>query len=286
MIVHLAGQDMEISCPVLELIPYQAHSGYGAGKSPHLIPRQPSSERLTRLKTRGWVADSGRVVEILEQDDGYIVKVEGSANLFISRSGDEIALGIEDKEPGWLERQVISGPGLVFALALRGIWCLHASAAMFREKLFLFLGESGRGKSTLAGALSSQDGWKLVADDILPVTRNEIGLMAWPHFPQLKLPVDAQPAIELEDHYHVDNLFLLKTAFSSNTPSVEPITGAEEVKILLAHTAGTRMFTPELLGRHLEFCAAAAGKVHVSRLVYPRTMQALPAVRQLLEEQC
>ncbi len=54
--------------------------------------------------------------------------------------------------------------------------------------------------------------------------------------------------------------------------------------MLLGHTAGTRMFPPDLLDRHLAFCTSAAGQVPVYSLKYPHRLNALPIVQRRLEE--
>jgi len=56
---------------------------------------------------------------------------------------------------------------------------------------------AGRGKSTLAGYLANEAGWQLAADDILPVTMDADSVVAWPHYPQLKVPRQVQPAAGL-----------------------------------------------------------------------------------------
>ena len=53
-------------------------------------------------------------------------------------------------------------------LALRGETVLHASAVAIESSVFAFVGQSGRGKSTLA-ALLCVDGAELVTDDVLTV---------------------------------------------------------------------------------------------------------------------
>jgi hypothetical protein len=57
----------------------------------------------------------------------------------------------------------------------------------------------------------------------------------------------------------------------------------EAMQSLLAHTAGTRMFMPELLATHLSFCAGVARQVSGYRLKYPHRKDALALVKDLLE---
>lgn len=89
--------------------------------------------------------------------------------------------------------------GAMIALRTRGLYQLHASAAVDPNGIgFLFAGPSGVGKSTLAYALSRQ-GWQILGDDgvVLEPTPSGARLHAWreplqvssalaPEFPELR----------------------------------------------------------------------------------------------------
>jgi hypothetical protein len=89
--------------------------------------------------------------------------------------------------------------GAMIALRARGLYQLHASAAVNPDGIaFLFAGPSGVGKSTLAYALARQ-GWQILGDDgvVLEPTPNGARLHAWreplqvssalaPEFPELR----------------------------------------------------------------------------------------------------
>src|SRR5256885_752209 len=71
--------------------------------------------------------------------------------------------------------------GAMIALRARGLYQLHASAAVDpRGRGWLFAGPSGVGKSTLAYALSRQ-GWRMLGDDgvVLEPTVSGATLHAW-----------------------------------------------------------------------------------------------------------
>ena len=71
--------------------------------------------------------------------------------------------------------------GAMIALRARGLYQLHASAAVDPHGIaFLFAGPSGVGKSTLAYALSRQ-GWRILGDDgvVLEPTPSGAKLHAW-----------------------------------------------------------------------------------------------------------
>ena len=237
----------------------------------------------------GWVAFAWRDVQVWSTRFGFLVRVEGGRDFYIRSDGNEIHWAGDDQSGTGLsetERQILLGPVIVLALALRGVLSLHASAAMFRGKLVLFLGESGQGKSTLAAYLSEQAGWRLAADDILPVTQGVGGLTAWPHFPQLKLPLEYQPGLGLPEQISIHAVVKLTDADSDGKPDLKVMPASQAVQAYLGHTAGTRLFGPRLLAGHLAFCATAAGQTPTYRLVYPHRRETLPQAREILESLC
>lgn len=66
----------------------------------------------------------------------------------------------------------------------RGILPLHGSSISFNNHAYLFCGESGYGKSTIAYSLSRDDNFSLLTDDITPLS-NEVQVI--PISEQLKL---------------------------------------------------------------------------------------------------
>ena len=281
-----AGQEFQFSCPVLELTPFGVADQTMSGIAPASPPLSADSTSPTSLlaQTDGLVGGSIRHVETWSALSGYILKVSGGSSFFVSMRGERIQRIGDDQPWPQLDREILVGPVLVLALALRNVWSMHASAVTCNGRALLFVGESGRGKSTLAAFLASTGDpeSRLVSDDILPVTI-EAGLTAWPHFPQLKLPLNEQPGTSLPDQLPVGAICLLG---ESATPSLVKLSASSAVPILLGHTAGTRIFPPVLLADHLAFCAKAAKTVPVYHLSYPRRMDALPDVEKLLETIC
>lgn len=292
---RLAGQEYQFPCPVLELTPFEVHPANGeisaSPDGPSPLPASTSlkadSASLTLFaQTEGLVGGATRHVETWSAPPGFILKVNGGGDFYVAPEGQFIQRVESDSTASpWpqLDREIVVGPVLVLALALRGVWSLHASAVNCNGRAILFLGESGQGKSTLAHYLASTPGMKLAADDILPVTLEIDGLTAWPHFPQLKLPQDAQPGSLLPESLPIGQICLLDIA---EEISLHPLSPSEATRIILRHTAGTRLLPPDLLSKHLAFCAQAGSKIQVSRLTYPRRMDALPDVQKLLDTLC
>lgn len=245
-----------------------------------------TASSFSRKHAVGYVNGKNCQVEIWSEPTGVFIRVEGSCDFCIESGGQRISRPGKENDPiQGLDREVLLGPALVLALAMRATWSLHASAVRLNGKTIALLGESGYGKSTLAGFLG-RSGLQRVADDILPVTGEANGVLAWPHFPQLKLPPEEQPALSLPENLPLNVICLLAPAGTKETPHLESISVSDAVTALLSHTAGTRLFWPELLSAHLAFCTQAAGQLAAYRLIYPHRQDGLPLVKEIFESLC
>ncbi|QNI87084.1 hypothetical protein SynROS8604_00415 [Synechococcus sp. ROS8604] len=90
-------------------------------------------------------------------------------------------------------RTYMLGSALGAALIQRGILVLHGNALEKHNRAIVCMGYSGAGKSTLAYALMQQ-GWNLLADDLVAVTPTGLIL---PGVPRIKLWRDAVCAFNL-----------------------------------------------------------------------------------------
>jgi hypothetical protein len=236
----------------------------------------------------GWVGGRWMQVECRYNHPDYDLNVEGSSHFLVCEGGKAVVRIRGEGDPSSvdiLDWEVLHGPVLVLALAMQGIWCLHASSVARDGHSTIFLGDSGDGKSTLAAYLDGQlqPAWQRIADDILPVTLVDGTLEARPGFPQLKLPLKAQPAFQVPASLTAERIFVLHQVAKTARPEVKPLAPRQAAQELLRHTAGARLFAPDLLARHLGFCGQIAGKVPVYRLEYPHTIDALGQVKNLLE---
>jgi len=283
---RLSGQAFYFSGPVSELTPYEMAEKEPSAARPLTVP----SPMVLSCQTVGLVGGKQREVETWSAPPGILLKVTGGSDFYISPGGKAI-VPVEQNHAAssWpmtgLDREILLGPALVLALAMRGVWSLHASAIVFDHRLMAFLGESGQGKSTLAAYLASEGRprWQLVADDILPVVPAAERVDAKPHFPQLKLPMDAQPGRHLSESLTLGSVCTLAQAGPDSQSGLQLLPPNQAVQALIRSTAGTRLFDLDLLSTHLAFCARAAGQVPVYQLTYPHRRDTLPAIMELLE---
>jgi hypothetical protein len=293
---RLAGQDFHFACPVPELESFEL-TNPGLASLRIEVPRTFPPPIALSCQTVGWVGGEHRRVETWSAPPGILLKVAGGSDFYISPGGQSIVRVEEPKARAeqsknappfvlsQLDREILVGPALVLALAMRGTWCLHASAIMRQDRAMLFLGESGQGKSTLAAYLATPENLnsRLVADDILPVTNSAAGLDVWPHFPQLKLPMDSQPGPLLPETVPAGWICVLADAENASNPDLKLLSPFQATQTLLRHTAGTRLLDPELLAKHLAFCAQAAKRIPFYELSYPHRKEALPEIKEILK---
>lgn len=277
----IAGQRISFSCQIPSLDEYE-QTGAEIFSAPVIVSLP--GEAISR--STGWVAGADRSVEVWTVKEGLLLRVSGFRDFYIAPGGKAILPVAGDSDLSELEREVVLGPALTLALSLVGKWGLHASAAFFHNHGMVFLGESGYGKSTLAAYLNGtgKQGWQRVADDILPVSLGKGGLTGWTHFPQLKLSAENQPFLNLPEKVLIDHIIQLAPEESAVIPRLDQVSANDVVTMLLRNTAGTRLFTPELLSSHMGFCADAARHVTAYRLSFAHQRDILPVVKELLEQ--
>jgi len=222
----------------------------------------------------------GRMTEVRCTRAGgrFVIRVAGAPPLLVGRGGCALVRGGLPAPASDTLNDVVLGPGLILALALRDTFTLHAAAVRCGDAAVLLLGESGAGKSTLARALAAAGGERL-ADDVLPCECDTSGLRALPHYPQLKLPETEQYAAARPARVPIGALYVLAGAADARAEvGVEELAGRAGVLALAARTVAARLFDAALLERHLAFCAAAAAAVRPRRVRFRKRLDALPAV--------
>jgi hypothetical protein len=222
-------------------------------------PPPPVDAVLERRHERGWIDDAERSF-VLERHAHHAVLAADGARLAWTADGARVWVrGLASARDG-LAFGV--GIGLVAALAARGVFCLHASALRWRGGCVAFAGPSGAGKSTFARAIDAAGLAARVADDILPLDRDGL---AWPAFPQLKLPATC---------WHPPTagglrLRALVVLARGAAPHCAVLPSSQAVQALVAATAGARAFPEPVLAAHLEACARWSAVLPVWRLVVP-----------------
>ncbi|NIP45508.1 MAG: hypothetical protein GWN21_01695 [Gammaproteobacteria bacterium] len=134
------------------------------------------------------VCEHGRPVPIALGGgaDGFRMRYEDGTDFVIDRRGTRIWASWH--EPMTLEDAAVYllGPVLAFALRLRGVTCLHASAVVVDAGVVALVGPSGVGKSTTVAAFAER-GFAVLCDDTLALEERESDVIAHPGYPRLRL---------------------------------------------------------------------------------------------------
>lgn len=286
-IVRLAGQDLAIDRRVAALAPFEV-----------LDPRPISMPEMTEAGSEppdrpsfaglAWLAGRERRVECWYDQLGILVRVDGAARWRITTDGGAIVcVSRAEALPQAVQEETALGPALTLALALRGVFCLHASAVVGARGAIAFVGASGSGKSTLAAALGehSTGRFRRLADDILPVAAEGSGWVALPRFPQLKVPPAEQPSLGLAEALPLVAVYALGDPTPADTGTVESrrLPPRAAFTTLVGQTVASRLFREGLLDRHFSFSTDMATRLPVRSLHYPWSEEIWKALSQRLE---
>lgn len=283
----LGGHTLAVDAAIPFLQPYALSTG-------HTLPwpaadgaRLPAAEMRLLHHSTLWIAGAWRELTCRRCDEGFRLDIAGVGAFDVDAAGQAITCTQPEPDAS-IEAlgEAAIGPALMLALALQQTWTIHASAALIDGKLVAFAADSGTGKSTLARRLDEL-GMCRVADDILPITltgdpATGEPVTAWPHFPQLKLPLDRQPSRGLPQRLPLHTLYQLDSSAPPGDLTPMPLSARVAATVLLRHTVAARLFDARLLRRHLDFAAQAVRSLRVCRLPYPRRLEMLPAVAAAL----
>ena len=199
---------------------------------------------------------------------------------------------------------------LPLALSQRGKLVLHASAVEVDGRAAVFLGESGRGKSTLAASFASA-GHRFLADDGLVLEREGQTYVAQPSHPSIRLWQDSETALlrppgmgsaQSPLPAKARHLPGSRLAFcgeprvlghiyalgrgTSREVAIEKLSPREAVVGLLSNSFLLDIKDQALLSRHFDRIADLAQLPICYRLDYPRMFEVLPEIRQAILKHC
>ena len=209
-----------------------------------------------------------------------------------------------------IELEVLQGwtVGILMATLLRqrGLFVLHGSAVAKDGTAAAFLGGSGWGKSTLAAAFTER-GYHFLTDDMLVLDMSGERPLVLPGHRFIRLhpdsaskfieEIDSLPTVSsyttkrvrvveraLEEAFPLEKVYVLDGA-PADVHAVEPLGRQEALLHLVAHTRSKDLLTePAFRSAHLEQCAQLLQQVPVSHLRRIRSLDALPALLDAVEE--
>ncbi len=230
-------------------------------------PRRPMTNGSPLFRGLGEIAGVELPITCLATADGYRLQITGLATFDVTRTSITCPQVHPQADRGLLQRAAV-GPPLVLALALQGVYCLHASAVRQGDLVVAFLGPAGAGKSALARSLAGSPdlGWSLLADDTLPVELSDGRAFVVPWFPQLKLGADEQPWRTQPERLPLSVAYLLEGQGRDAKVQVIRMRHLASVLAILSHTSASRLFASDLHYRHLGFAGDLAAVTPLARL--------------------
>ena len=168
--------------------------------------------------------------------------------------------------------------GSVFGALLhqRGVLPLHGNGVVSNGQVYMFCGDSGVGKSTLAAYFQSR-GFSLLTDDLCAVDDTGPRLGVWPGIPRLKLWDDAlahlgqsteglapvpwsegkfelpMQGVSFGGPYPIAAIYHLRQADDQNEAGIHRVTGLDAVNVVTANIYRRRL--ADLAGRAPEYLA-------------------------------
>ncbi len=175
---------------------------------------------------------------------------------------------------------VLLGPVLLLNLAINKMYCLHASAFLLNSTVFVVMGNSGTGKSTIARYFDTLANGQRLSDDLMPFNCPNEKLTLYPNFPQLKL---------LDQHQYCGgpikgNIVFIFASKSESKIKLNKENPINALKKMINHTVATKLFSPLDLKSHLEICSKVSLKIPCYQLEYPHGQKSLENLAGMLNE--
>lgn len=222
--------------------------------------------------------------------------------LFTLERGKEIVFTPTSSASEAMIRFYLVGTVMAIILYQRQFLVLHGSVIDIDGQAVIFLGNSGDGKSSVAAALHAR-GYKLINDDVAPITLDQEQAILQPGFPQIKIARETakvlnydfeslpllHPAEDKRDYrpqYNnipepilIGRIYVLK--YSSEF-AVKPIPKVMAVQELSRHS---RPITLYHRGDALHFfqCASLVKQQPIYHLLRPKNLEQLPQIVDFIE---
>ena len=256
-----------------------------------------------RMVAESTTPDGAPWSQVFRIDGGYVLRFPGLADFEITADGSRVRSWPSRELEDETIRDLYLNHVVPLALSRAGLLVFHASAVEIDGEAVAFLGESGRGKSTLAAAFATR-GSRFLSDDGLLVDCREDGFWILPNHPSIRLWDDSREALipagraaaranakeRLRGGEHLAfcgeprRLRALYFLGEGMVPALSfgPMSGQEMVMGLLHHAF---LLDPEdrsPLADHFERTAALARAVAGWRLDFPNDLQGLGAITRAI----
>jgi len=254
-----------------------------------------------------WVLQDGTPWSLIYRtQSGYLLRFPELADFQVTRDGQAVFGWPVPGIPEQTLQHLYLNQVLPLALSKQGKLVFHASAVEIGDVGVAFMGESGRGKSTLAASFATS-GSRFLTDDGL-VVENVVG--EWrilPSHPSIRLWEDSQQAliatgvlmappvsytsksrflagndiVFCEQSRRLQCVYFLGTGTSAK-PQFEHLPPSDALIELVKHSFLLDIEERELLAAHFDELSRLASRPLYYRLDYPRRYEDLAQVRKAI----
>ena len=237
---------------------------------------------------------------------GYLLRFPGMADFAINRDATAVSCAPALGTTSATVEHLFLNQIVPLALSQQGRLVLHGSAVNSGGGALAFLGDSGQGKSTLAGHFASH-GMPFLTDDGLfieqlddrsRVVPGHRSIRLWADSKRSLLPSGSRKADQVQftnkGRFHADGLFkhcadaielqciyLLRNS-GVDTVQISPMPTAAAFMALVNHSFLLDTESSEVLGRHFSQLQALIRTTRVFSLDYPRDYSRLPQVKSTI----
>jgi len=142
-----------------------------------------------------WVFQDGTPwTRFYRVEAGYLLRFPGLADFHVSLDGARVRCWPVAEVSDATIQHLYLNQALPLALSKQGKLVLHGSAVEIGDVAVAFIGESGKGKSTLAASFAAC-GFRFLTDDGLVVEPSDEGYQVMPSHPSIRLWDDSQEAL-------------------------------------------------------------------------------------------
>ena len=306
--IHGLGVVCNAELPGLDGFPHASSADLGITLG-ELPPGSGSrSDALAWRCIRSLVTDDGHV-ELratrvpptgdfrLDYDDGTTVIVERSGRAVWAVHPDTVSVA-----------QVsiyLLGPVMGVVLRARGIFCMHASAVSMHGGAIALAGATLAGKSSTAAALAQQ-GFEVIADDMLPVHASDEGFEIAPSLPRLRLWPDSASAIygspenfgrlwprddkllvpvrgsAADARIRLHAIYLLERSADVDAPVILPVAQARAMLAIVGDSFASHYEDTDGRAREFDLVSRLVASVPSRRIRIPADFDRLPCVARAI----
>ncbi len=304
---HYADVSVASAWPLVELLTIEPHQP--ARPNITIGPRAiPAREPANSDWIHHWPDESGAMsLSRYGEGNDFLLRFPELADFVISEDGSALEAWPAPETSAETLRHLVLDQVLPRVLAQQGRLVLHAGAVRVGQEAIAFIGETGRGKSTLTASFHAA-GYRLLSDDGIVLAEAQGTTLAQPTYSSLRLWPEAvaglfacAPDLAPMAHYSRKQRVILADA-PNNTPIplaaiyvLAPATGEDAASISLTRMSPgeacmaiiRNSFQLDVTDRRramglLTVASEIAEQLPVFSLDFPRSFECLPDVREAI----